>query len=183
MKIIVSGVLLALAKALFPPMLLVFSTIPTKSQTFPPTVLGIQLQAPTPTVLPSPTASPTPTPTLTPTPTPIPTRTPTPTPTPYPVTSEQLNSWFNTYSSKFSVDKKRLWLIAVCESNLRPNAKNGPYGGLYQYSASTWRVTRTRLNADPNPDLRFNPEEAIRTAAFSIATGNLNAWPHCSKKE
>jgi hypothetical protein len=72
-------------------------------------------------------------------------------------------------------------MVAVCESKLRPSAKNGDYLGLYQYSTNTWRKTRTRMNEDPDPTLRLNPEESIKTAAFTISTVGLAAWPECGK--
>ena len=37
------------------------------------------------------------------------------------------------------------------------------------------------MNMDPNPELRFHPEEAIRTAAFKISTAGLAPWPNCGK--
>jgi len=58
---------------------------------------------------------------------------------------------------------------------------NGDYGGLYQFATNTWKTTRQKMNMDPHPDLRFNPEEAIRTAAFKISTVGLSPWPNCGK--
>lgn len=114
--------------------------------------------------------------------TPTPTPTLSPTPTPIPVTAEQLDGWFTKYAGEYSIDRSKLWNIAVCESSLRPNARNGLYGGLYQYSASTWKTTRLRMNTDSNPDLRFNPEESIRTAAFHYSISGTSPWPNCGKK-
>ena len=147
-----------------------------------PMVKGV-FTTPTPTPTPSSTPTPTATPTITPTPNP--TRTPTPTftpsPTPIPITSQQLDEWFEKYSKEYSVDKSRLWNVAVCESKLRPNAKNGDYLGLYQFSTRTWQSTRRAMNMDDHPELRRNPEESIRTAAFKIATEGLKSWPNCGK--
>jgi hypothetical protein len=58
---------------------------------------------------------------------------------------------------------------------------NGVYGGLFQFSSSTWISTRQAMNLDTNTELRFNPEEAIRTAAFKISTMGLSPWPNCGK--
>jgi hypothetical protein len=138
----------------------------------PPVAIEVQITAaPSPTLTNTPTAYPTK----------KPTPQPTPSPTPYPVTSEQLEEWFTKYSNHYSIERKKLWLMAVCESGLRPNAKNGIYGGLYQFSGNAWHATRIQMNADPDPTLRFNPEEAIKTAAFKISTSGLSAWPNCSK--
>jgi hypothetical protein len=152
-----------------------FSHVPLFNQFIP---------TPSPTVTPTPipTITPTPSPRPTPRPTRIPAPTPLPTPTSIPVTSQQLDSWFTQYSNHYSIDRNKLWLVAVCESGIRPHAVNGIYGGLYQFSASTWRVTRRTMNENPDPDLRFNPEEAIKTAAFKISTDGLGPWPHCGKK-
>lgn len=117
--------------------------------------------------------------------TPIPTRTPTSTRTPTPtikfITSSQFEEWFDKYSSNQSVNKDLLKKIAVCESDLNPQAVNGFYAGLYQFSESSWRNTRKQMNQDDNLKLRFDPEEAIETAAFRLATSGPAAWPNCSK--
>lgn len=161
--------------ALLPPLLTVVSRYPTKQITTPP-------HTPTPIMTPSPTPTPNPTPTPTPMPpTRKPTIPPTPTPTIPPVTSSQLDEWFSLYSGIYSVDRQRLWNIAVCESRLKPNATNGDYGGLYQFSTSTWKSTRKRMNLDTNPQLRFNPEESIKAAAFLLSTRGHSPWPNCSK--
>lgn len=164
--------------ALLPPILVLLS--PNFSS---PAVKGISF-IPTPTIIQA-TLTPTPQPTITPTNTPIPpTSTPTilPTVTPIPITSQQFDQWFTNYSHQYSIDRQKLWLIAVCESNLKPNARNGDYIGLYQFSKNTWISTRGQMNQDPNPDLRYNPEESIKTAAFKISTVGLSAWPHCGKQ-
>ena len=127
----------------------------------------------------SPTPTFTPTPTPTPTDTPTPTPSPSPTPTPFPVTGEQLDNWFTQYANHYSVDRALLWHIAACETGLRTNAVNWIYGGMFQFSPNTWRANRELMGMDTNPDLRFNPEEAIRTAAFVLSTRGAGAWPHC----
>lgn len=136
--------------------------------------------SPIPTITPSPTLTPTPTTTPTPKPTNTPAPTTTPTPTIPPVTSEQLDTWFTQYSSQYSVDRQRLWNIAVCESGLRTQATNGIYGGMYQFSPSTWYSTRNQMNLDTNPDLRFHAEESIKTAAFLLSSRGHSPWPNCS---
>jgi hypothetical protein len=148
---------------------------PTRTPTITSTINP--LLTPSSTIIPSPIRTPTATST------PVPTSTPTPTNTiiVVPVTSTQLDEWFTKYSTQFSVDRQRLWNIAVCESSLNPNAKNGDYGGMYQFSSSTWRSTRQRLNVDTNIQLRFNAEESIKTAAFLLSTSGHSPWPSCSK--
>lgn len=172
------GFLSRFAILLLPPAFLVFAMNPGAIHKQYPLFIVL---TPTPT----PTLSPTPTPSPSPTTSPVPTYTPTPahtpTPTPKPVTSQELNGWFTTYANHYSVDREKLRLIAICESTLKPHAVNGIYAGLFQFSPSTWRSTRNAMNLDPNPHLRFNPEEAIRTAAFKISTVGFLPWPNCGK--
>lgn len=132
------------------------------------------------------TPTPTPTPTITPshTPTPIPptpTETPTPTPIPIIIAPANLDELFTKYSSEYSVDKELMKRIAHCESGLNPAAANNLYAGLYQFSESLWTSTRTLMGQNSDPGLRFNAEEAIRTAAFMISQNHLGIWPNCNK--
>jgi hypothetical protein len=113
-----------------------------------------------------------------PTPSPSPTTTPTPS---TPSSTNDLNILFSKYSAEYAVSQDILIKIAVCESKLNPNAQNGPYGGLYQFTPSSWNRVRIQMNADPNPDLRYNPEEAIKTAAFEISRHGTTIWPNCSQ--
>jgi Transglycosylase-like domain len=146
-------------------------------------VIAFVRPSPTPTNTPTPTQTPTPTFTPTPTPTPKPTPSPTlsPTPTPIPITGAQLDEWFTKYANHYSVDRERLRRIAICESNLRPAAVNGPYVGMYQFGPTTWKAVRGRMNADPTLSLRTNAEESIKTAAFKMSTDGNAAWPNCGK--
>lgn len=131
-----------------------------------------------------PTAAPTPrpslesTPAVTATPKPTPTETPTPIP---PVDGAQLDQWFTQYAGHYSVDRELLRRIAVCESKLNQMAVNGPYGGLYQFTESSWRSTRIAMSENSESSLRFNAEEAIKTAAFKISVSGTGAWPTCSR--
>jgi len=133
---------------------------------------------PSPATSPQPSAIPSP---EIPTPDDSPVPSTTPKPTVSPVSDAQLNEWFTTYANKESVNKDLLKKIAVCESQLHTMATNGPYGGLFQFSTSTWIATRTAMNLNSDPALRFNSQEAIKTAAFRLATVGFAAWPNCSK--
>lgn len=142
-------------------------------------VLGENIKkAPTSTPSPIPTISPTLTPTLTPIP---PTETPTPIPTPITVTSEELENLFTKYANQYSADKELLKRIAKCESNFNTNAIFRDYAGLFQFAAASWISSRNLMGQDNNPDLRFSADESIKTAAFKLSRGELNAWPSCSK--
>ncbi len=138
-----------------------------------------EIVTPTPSPSPTPTATPTPLPTATSTPTKVPTPTPIPTPI---VAPGNLENLFSQYSAQFGVDGQLLRRIAYCESKFNQAAVNGNYGGLYQFLPSIWQTYREQLGYDINPDLRFDANEAIKTAAYAISKGKLFLWPNCSKK-
>ena len=142
---------------------------------------------PTPSPSPEPTLPPTPEPTQTPTPTPDSTPSPDPTPTPVPTPTPDVyahppyDGWIAQYAGQFGVDRNLLDRLAQCESQFNPNSvsPNGSYVGLYQFSAGTWSSYRSRMGLDTNPDLRSNPEEAIKTAAYVIRESGVSPWPNC----
>lgn len=85
------------------------------------------------------------------------------------------------YANQYGVDSNLMIKIAKCESGFRADAVSGPYGGMYQFLATTWASNRRAMGLDPDPNLRFNAEEAIKTTAFKIARDGAGAWPVCSK--
>lgn len=95
-----------------------------------------------------------------------------------------LEPLFNQYGQKYGVSPEVLRSIAFCESsfNSQVTSPNGLYGGLYQYLDSTWRATRSQMQLDDHPDLRYNAKEAIKTTAFKIAQGGIGAWPQCGRR-
>ncbi len=123
----------------------------------------------------------TPTP-FVPTPTAVPLPLPTAIPAPQPVVAApvDLDGLFSKYASEYGVDTDVLKRIAKCESGFNPTSNNaGMYLGMFQFAHGTWVANRNRMGVDPNPDLRMNAEEAIRTAAFVISRGGRGAWPNC----
>lgn len=98
-------------------------------------------------------------------------------------TPSDIDPLFEKYAAEYGISSTTLKIIAKCESGFNPGAqsKNGLYGGLFQFSASTWKSTRKAMGLDENPDLRFNAEEAIKTTSFKIANGGIGAWPHCGQ--
>lgn len=102
--------------------------------------------------------------------------------TPEPAPAD-LENWFQIYAQANNIEVELLKRIASCESHYQAGSisKNGTYAGMFQYSASTWISTRNAMGLDPNPDLRLNPEEAIKTSAWKIAHGGRGAWPVCGK--
>ncbi len=124
----------------------------------------------------------TPTPSPTPRP-PTPTSRPTPTPslTPYPATGIDIDRWFDQYSKQQSVNQELLKRIARCESGFNAQSRNGIYGGLFQFSESSWQGMRQTMNLSTDTSLRFQPEEAIKTAAFALATHGPSLWANCAK--
>lgn len=146
-----------------------------------------QIIMPIPSGNPTPLPTFTPTPTNTPTPTPTPTNTPTPTLTPTPTVyvpppaPDEIDGYFRKYASEFSAEESLMRKIAACESgyNNMSHNKTYDYAGMYQFSRETWVNTRNSMGQDSNPDLRFNAEEAIKTAAYKIAQGGQRAWANC----
>lgn len=118
---------------------------------------------------------------ITETPIPSPTPLPTATPKPKPLSVPELDSLFSKYSNHYSIDKNLLAKIAACESGFNSNAVNGVYAGIFQFSPSAWIITRNMMSMDPNPDLRHNAEESIKTAAFKLSVSGISFWPNCSR--
>lgn len=85
------------------------------------------------------------------------------------------------YAAAYGVDDQLMMRIAKCESGFNTAASNGPYGGMYQFHSQTWISNRTAMGLNPDPNLRFNAEEAIRTAAYKIARDGAGAWPVCGR--
>jgi soluble lytic murein transglycosylase-like protein len=114
------------------------------------------------------------------TPTPKPTLIPSPTSVPQPkVNSQQIYEFTNRFGGQYGVDPNVLRHVALCESGFRPDAKNNIYAGLYQFDSRTWKTYREKMGEDTDPDLRFNGEEAVQTAAYAISLGKLHLWPNC----
>ena len=86
------------------------------------------------------------------------------------------------YATEYGVNKDMMVHIAKCESGFRSNAVNGPYAGIYQFVASTWSSNRRAMGLDPDPTLRYNLEEAVKTAAFKMSRDGYGAWPVCQNK-
>lgn len=86
---------------------------------------------------------------------------------------------FARYAGQYGVDKNVLERLANCESHFDPDARNGNYLGLFQFSERTWMVNREQIGADPNPDLRVNAEESVKTAAYLITQQGTSPWPAC----
>lgn len=151
-----------------------------------PSNIPTPTESATPISTPTPKATQTAKPTLTPTITPISTPTPTvqpvalePTPTPDVWSPPDMDPLFAQFAGQFGVDKNTLERIAVCESHFNPNAANGDYLGMFQFSTSTWQNYRSQLGMDTNPALRTDITESIRTAAFMLSKRGTSAWPSC----
>ena len=78
-----------------------------------------------------------------------------------------------------SVDSLNWNALAECESGGNPNAVNsaGPYYGLYQFSASTWRsVGGTGVPTDHGA-----AEQTLRAKKLYQAQGD-SPWPSCGSR-
>jgi len=139
------------------------------------------ITTPTPKSTPTPSPSPTPKPTPKPTPTPKPpTPVPTPTAIPQPIfSSQQINGFIDRFAGQYAVDPNVLRHIAVCESGFDPLVENSGYAGLFQFGPTTWANIRKEIGEGISPDLRFNAEEAVQTAAYALSQGKKGIWPNC----
>lgn len=136
----------------------------------------------TSTPTPSPTDTPTPTQTKVPVVTPTVQQTKTEEPTPVKeIPVSNYDELITLYAAQYGADPTKMKVIAQCESGMRPEALNGSFGGMYQFLASTWSSNRNAMGENPDPALRFNAEEAIKTAAFKMGRDGYGAWPVCSK--
>lgn len=108
-----------------------------------------------------------------------PTPTPAPTATPDVWPPAEFAGWFNQYAAAFGVDVNILERIANCESHFNPTSESGNYLGMFQFSSSTWQSYRSQMGLDTSPDLRANPEESIKTAAYVVQQKGAAPWPSC----
>lgn len=97
-------------------------------------------------------------------------------------TMAEFDQMFEAYGNYYNVPPSQLRHLALCETRFRPWVSNGQHGGLYQYNPRTWSATRERMGLDPNPDLRFDAQEAIKTTAYKISREGSGAWVVCSNK-
>jgi soluble lytic murein transglycosylase-like protein len=157
---------------------LVFLVSTSKEVLTTPVANEVVLPTMLPTVLVTPSASPSAS--LTPSPTVSPTATPTPSViSESPFTLEEIQGFFEKYSGKYGVDIHYLRHVAVCESGFNPLATNNIYAGLFQFDPATWKSFRNIMDEDPDPNLRFNGKEAVKTAAYLFSIGKSSLWPNC----
>ncbi len=131
---------------------------------------------------PSPSLPPPPSPKPSPITPPSPSLTPTPSPSSSPqpqFSPEEIHNFFVSFSNEYHLDVNILRHIAVCESGFNPQAQNLSYAGLFQFSQNTWTHYRNLQNLDPNPDLRLNAKEAIKTASYVLSINQAYIWPNC----
>lgn len=142
-------------------------------------VLAVETTVAVPTATSTPTETPVPTigPTSTPKPTAISTSTPLPQPK---YTSEEINGFIERFAAQYNVSPHVLRYIATCESGFRAEAYKAGYAGLFQFGSITWKNIRSQIGEDTNPDLRYNAEEAVQTAAYAISVGKTSIWPNCA---
>jgi len=139
--------------------------LPSPTPLRPPDGEATEGQAPTPTPTPKPTIKLTPTPTFVPQPT---------------FTSEEINGFIERFAAQYGVSPHVLRHIALCESGFNPQARKLSYAGLYQFTANTWKKYRQLMGEEINPDLRFNAEEAVQTAAYILSINKAFIWPSCN---
>ena len=145
-----------------------------------PVVMVTILLSPTPVATMSATETITPVASITATPT-IET-TPEASPTSQPqreFTSEQIYHLMDRFGAEYGVDPNVLRYIAICESGFRPEAENLYYAGLFQFDKVTWAKYRQLMDLNDDPELRFDAEEAIKTASYALSLKQSRLWPNC----
>lgn len=168
----------------FLPAVFLLSKAPTGMIAEPENVVILAQIEPSPKPTPTFSPAPTPSPTLKPTVKPFPVFEPTltaPTPTPDVWSPPHLEPWFAQYAGQYGVDKNILERLANCESHFDPDAVNGDYVGLFQFSTKTWVSYRAQIGMDASPGLRTNAEESIRTAAYVVSRRGASPWPACMR--
>lgn len=145
---------------------------------------------PTPEAVAAPaTAAPTPAPTVEPTlePTPEPTLPPTPDPTPEPTPDppdEPKDSYTRNEVKQAIRDvwpdgsEDKAISVARCESGLNPNARNGPYLGLWQFHRDTWQTWRYDGMSDDPRD--HTPADQTRVALRLYSSRGWSPWGGCA---
>lgn len=97
-------------------------------------------------------------------------------------TPENANQLIDKYALEYGADANLMKMIAKCESGFRPDAVNNNFAGMYQFLASTWESNRNAMGLSPDPSLRYDAEEAIKTAAFKMGRDGYGAWPSCYRQ-
>ncbi|QQS39467.1 transglycosylase SLT domain-containing protein [Candidatus Woesebacteria bacterium] len=93
---------------------------------------------------------------------------------------EIIHGFIERFAGQYAVDPNVLRHIATCESGFRPEAINGNYAGLFQFSSNTWIKYRQLMGEDTDTTLRTNAEEAVQTGAYVLSIGRGDIWPNCN---
>jgi len=86
-------------------------------------------------------------------------------------------------AAEFRVDDRRARRIVRCESTFDPRADSGPYKGLFQQAAGSWRKRVADFNRHHNPDVGgniYSPFDNARVSARMLAAGLDEHWPNCA---
>lgn len=84
-----------------------------------------------------------------------------------------IESVIRSAAAEFGVSGDRMVRVARCESTLNPSAKNGKYGGLYQFSDQTW-VWFAGMSGIGGS--KWDASSAARMAAWAFANGYASHW-------
>lgn len=94
------------------------------------------------------------------------------------VVASQFDGLIQQYAEKYRVESHLVSCIIRKESTYNPNAKNpkSSASGLAQFTNRTWVWMRNLMGEDPNLDLRFNPEESIKTLSWALSNNYHSHW-------
>lgn len=76
-------------------------------------------------------------------------------------------------ANEFGVSPDRLLRVARCESTFNPSARNGQYGGLFQFSDKTfnWFASMSGISGS-----KWDAVSSSRVAAWAFANGYASHW-------
>ena len=78
------------------------------------------------------------------------------------------------YCGQYGCNPIQLKRVMMCESTNNPNARNGIYSGLFQFSPATFRSYSTKMGL-VNANI-WDAEDQINVASWMFANGQARQW-------
>ena len=84
------------------------------------------------------------------------------------------NGLIDYYCGQYGCNPVQLKRVIMCESTNNPNARNGIYSGLFQFSPATFRSYSTKMGL-VNANI-WDAEDQINVASWMFANGQARQW-------
>ena len=84
------------------------------------------------------------------------------------------NGLIDYYCGQYGCNPVQLKRVMMCESTNNPNARNGIYSGLFQFSPATFRNYSTKMGL-VNANI-WDAEDQINVASWMFANGQARQW-------